>query len=103
MIETSSLGFDPFTGIEAVMHYDTVTDAITLEHRSAVDAVIEANKDVAREQRSDWKGDMHLVASIPAVVAQKLQADGILDDPKRLKAWLEDRDNRVFRVKQGRI
>jgi len=48
-------------------------------------------------------GDMPKVASIPLSVYYQLKSQGIVDDPKRLKKWLNDRDNRVFRTRAGTL
>jgi hypothetical protein len=33
----------------------------------------------------------------------KLKQQGIIDDPKKMKAWLNDRDNQLFRTRAGRV
>lgn len=43
------------------------------------------------------------VAYIPPIIAEHLRAHGILDDPERLKAWLNDKDNEFVRTRPGRI
>jgi hypothetical protein len=42
------------------------------------------------------------VARIPKPVYARLERMGITRDPKAFDAWLNDRDNRVFRVDDGR-
>jgi hypothetical protein len=32
-----------------------------------------------------------------------LKQKGIVNDPKRLRKWLNDRDNALFRTKLGRV
>jgi hypothetical protein len=46
---------------------------------------------------------MHKVGSIPMSIYHELQKQGILQDEKRLKKWLNDPDNRVFRTRPGRV
>jgi hypothetical protein len=50
-----------------------------------------------------WKGDMHHVATIPMSIYAELVQKGITRDPARMKQWLNDRDNRVFRIKDGTV
>jgi hypothetical protein len=43
------------------------------------------------------------VASIPESIYFKLKAEGKLDDPVYMKKWLNDPDNRFFRVRPGQV
>jgi hypothetical protein len=99
---------DPLTGSQTIMYYDHDTDDITLEERQDVTAIVESNKRLLASAQSGWKGDMHLVASIPMSIYDKLQKEGIIGDrndpqQKKLKKWLADPDNQVFRVKGGNL
>ena len=38
------------------------------------------------------------VARIPNVIVTKLKQEGILDDPKAFLAWLDDKENYMFRT-----
>jgi hypothetical protein len=46
---------------------------------------------------------MQRVATLPLVLWMKLKQDGILDDPRALRRWLNDPDNRAFRTRPGRL
>jgi len=46
---------------------------------------------------------MARVASIPLNVYYDLKRRGIADDPKAMKKWLNDPDNRVFRTREGTV
>lgn len=94
------LAGDPFTKSDTRFHADG--DEFVVESRQDVEPVIERNKRAFRNaDRSYRDRDFHHVASIPTVVWFRLKKEGIADDPKRLKAWLNDRDNRLFRTKPG--
>lgn len=54
------------------------------------------------DERARW-GDIAHVARIPVTVYHHLKKSGIADDPKRMKTWLNDRDNRLFRMRAGRV
>jgi len=41
------------------------------------------------------------VASIPLSIYYDLKRQGIVDDPVRLKRWLNDSDNKYFRTRGG--
>ena len=70
-----------------------------------VDNAAEDNKATFKQfdERADWKGDMHKVASIPMSIFYDLKRKGILDDPVAMKKWLNDPDNRVFRTRPGQV
>lgn len=103
-MESRILDTDPATGITRVFHYDHASDRFTIETRQNVTDVVEQNKLVANSERQDYrKGDLHRVASIPLSVYYDLKKRGILDDQAAMRRWLNDRDNRVFRVKGGTV
>ena len=54
------------------------------------------------DERARW-GEGQKVATIPLVVLEKLKREGIADDPKRMKHWLNDSENRFFRTRPGRV
>jgi|TARA_Y100000401_G_C8157143_1_gene142438 hypothetical protein len=43
------------------------------------------------------------VAEIPMVIYQRMVRDGSIRDKKALKKWLNDPDNKLFRVWKGKI
>ena len=96
---------DPVTGVKKMWHYDGDKDEAIIE--TVVDAtdVIEENKAAFNQidEKAGWKGDMHKVASIPMALFYDLKKQGIIDDQARLKAWLNDPDNRFFRTRPGRV
>ena len=49
------------------------------------------------------KADHRLVASIPRVIYDKLMRDGMDRDIPRMKKWLDDSDNRGWRIWPGKI
>jgi hypothetical protein len=93
---------DPMTGITRYWH---VTDrgefVIETQQKIAVD---ESNTRArnATDKRAKW-GDMSRVASIPLSVFYDLKRKGIVDDPKAMKKWLNDPDNRAFRTREGTV
>lgn len=97
------LNRDPLSGIDRYFSYDEENDQYTIRTSQKVDDLIDANKADANAASSGWSGDMHKVASIPLNVYYDLKRQGIVDDPKRFKKWLNDPDNRYFRTKAGRV
>lgn len=101
MIETFVLG--PIPGGVELMHYNHADDSITLEQKWDAEPVTELNKARSNAVAGNWRGDMHLVASIPMPLYMELQKKGITQDPKRFSEWLNERDNQLFRTKRGII
>lgn len=99
----------PELGITRLFHYDEATEEATIETVQDVEGIVEATKDEFKEfdERANWKGEWHRVASIPISLYHDLIAKGVieLNDPNKtkLKAWLNDPDNRFFRTRPGRI
>lgn len=96
----------PENGINRIFHYDPETDTATIESRQVVTGLVGTNKAIYNkfDERSRWKdGVGDRVASIPMTVYADLQVKGIIDDQKKLKAWLNDPDNRFFRTRPGTI
>lgn len=96
---------DPLGGTRTIFHFDPETEAITLETQSDVTAAVEANRWLHNQydERANWKGDIHRVASIPMALYYDLKAKGIIDDEKALSKWLNDSENRFFRTRPGRV
>jgi hypothetical protein len=78
---------------------------VTIQTVQDVTAVVEANKAAFNQvdEKANWKGDLHKVGSIPMSIYFDLQRRGILHDEKRLKVWLNDPENRVFRTRPGKV
>jgi hypothetical protein len=99
------LEYDPAMKIKRIFHYDEVEDAFTIETQQDTTDVAEAAKHLhaGTDERARWKGDMHRVASIPMTIYAELEAKCITKDEKAFRAWLNDRDNSVFRTRPGKV
>ena len=96
--------YDPAAGISRVWHQDYDGRVVLETTQDVSDIVDEAkNRDRMFRDSDGWRGDLHRIASIPTTILMKLYKDGVVDDPKRFKKWLNDRDNRVFRTRPGRV
>ena len=47
--------------------------------------------------------DLRHVAEIPMVVVQKAMREGWFNDKAKMKAWLNNPDNKIFRVWEGKV
>ena len=96
---------DKDQGITRYWHYNPETDEATIQTQQDVTDIIEENKQEFNmvDERAGWKGEFHRVASIPMSIYAKLKADGKLEDQEYMKRWLNDPENRFFRVRPGQV
>ncbi len=106
-MDSRLLGYDPLLGVTEIFHYDEATDEFHIENRQEIDDLVDVNtalyNDVSTKSSTQWKGDIHRVASIPMVVYADMVKTGMIHDQKALRKWLADPDNRVFRTKPGSL
>lgn len=108
-IERRPFEIDPLTGDRIWFHYDHADDTFTIERVGNVGQTLDAAKRAYNDAPSSWRGDVHHICDIPAVIVEDLIKQGILYGPsrirdmKRFNAWLNDRDSRSFRFRPGRV
>lgn len=92
------------TNTKTYHEYDEATDQSVITTSSDVTDIIESNKAQynATDERAGYS-DLNKVASIPMNIYFDLKKRGILNDQKKMKAWLNDSDNRYFRTRPGRV
>jgi hypothetical protein len=78
--------------------------SITSRTDTHCDAIADVNKAQRNMSANNWKGDWHMIASIPKAIAwdQLVPAHSAGDD-KFVSKWLNDSDNRAWRTKEGRV
>jgi hypothetical protein len=100
---------NPVNFRQSTVHSDG-DGGIIIQTSQDVSAIIEQNKKEYNsfDERAKWSDELfgNKVASIPMTVIDDLNAKGIMRgfavvDEKRFKAWLNERDNRVFRTRTG--
>ena len=74
-----------------------------VETRVDVEDIVEYNKTAVSNETGNWKGDMHLVAKIPTFMWQSLRTEGRIQETRDFKKWLNDSDNKAWRMKTGRL
>lgn len=92
---------DPELGITKYWHVKDNGEYV-VETVQDVTGIAEYNKRSYNNTDKKWK-DVNKVASIPLSVYYELKRQGIADDPKALRKWLNDSNNQVFRTRQGRL
>lgn len=100
---------DALTGVTEWFHYDDETGGFQIETTQDLEPFVEVVTAVSNDAATHWRGDLHHVASIPQVMIMQLAQQKILSaggrilDEKRFRRWLNDRDNRAFRTKPGKV
>ena len=96
------LSHDRETGVTEYFYSDADGQNFVIERIEDVEPLIEFNKAVANKDHGRW-GDGKVVASFPMSIWAAEQAKGTWQDQKANKRWHNDPDNRVFRVRPGRV
>ena len=100
---------NPVNFRQSAVHADG-DGGIVIETRQDISDILEQNKKEYNsfDERARWSDELfgNKVASIPMTVIDDLNKQGIMRgfavlDEKRFKAWLNERDNRVFRTRTG--
>jgi hypothetical protein len=86
--------------VEKAIVSDNLSDELVFVTQQDVAPVIEQAKRLA-EQPMDK--DFKPVAVIPDVIVEKMMREGSWNDPAALKRWLNDPQNKCFRVSPGRV
>jgi len=104
-MHTKLFDINPVTGTRKMWHYDAEKDEATIETIIDATQIVSDNKDKFNsfDEKANWKGDMHHVASIPMALFYQMKAEGKLDDEAYMKRWLNDPDNRAFRTRPGEV
>lgn len=74
---------------------------VTIQHKEKTD-FLEQEIRMLREGRNDSELGRHL-AKIPLTIYTELGRQGILGDKERFRKWLNDPDNKVWRVAGGKV
>jgi len=100
---------NPVNFRQSAVHADG-DGGIIIETRQDISDILEQNKKEYNsfDEKARWSDELfgNKVASIPMTVIDDLNAKGIMRgfavlDEKRFRAWLNERDNRVFRTRTG--
>ncbi len=94
---------------QTVVHADG-DGGIIIQTKQDITDIIEQNKKEynSYDENARWSDELfgNKIASIPFTVIDELNKQGIMRgfavlDEKRFRAWLNERDNRVFRTRTG--
>jgi hypothetical protein len=102
-----ALGMDPDTGVMSWMDYDESTGAWTVGETADVTAFLENNKRLYNDAPARWgEGAVH--TSLHPLMRTKLMHEGIIrthidNDPEPYRRWVNDSDNRKWRIRPGKV
>ena len=96
------LGRDSLTGAVEYFYSDAEGKNFTIVRTEDVEPLVQFNKAVVNKDHGRW-GDGKIVAQFPMSIWWENQQKGVWQDQKSNKAWHNDPDNRVFRVRPGRV
>jgi hypothetical protein len=82
-------------------HNDPQGDRFVIASEMECDALIRENRALAENQSG--KEEFRLAARVPMPVVEKAMLDGSFHDDNFWRSWMNDPDNRDFRVWKGRI
>lgn len=108
MSDKKTLDFDPLTGIKNEFIFEAgdkpSQDKFVIQTTQDVTDIIRKNKVSLNEvdKHQPW-GEWSKVASLPLSIYFDLKQQGILDDKKAFKKWLNDPDNKYYRTRGGTI
>jgi hypothetical protein len=87
---------------------EIVTDASDFGKRHTI--VTEQNVDpilrnvrMMKENAANHKKDLRPVAEVPMAIVEKAMIEGWYNDPAAWRKWLNDPDNKAFRVWEGKV
>lgn len=95
---------DALTRSEQRFHWDPVTERFVISDRQEVQDLLDMNQALRNSDATPNRSSgLRRVASVPLNIYWELKRQGIIDDPKRLAAWLNDPDNRAWRTNDMKI
>lgn len=99
------LSHDPEFGITQWFIPSSDGKEFTIQTTQNVNGIIEQNKKAYTkfDERSNWKGSWHKVASVPLDMFFRLKKQGVFQDEAKTKRFLNDPDNRFLRTRPGRV
>lgn len=96
---------DALTGITTWFCYDDETNQVTMTAEQDVTGIMDDNDREATaifQSGKKW-GEWARVATVPMSIYAQWLIEGRDKDPEFIKRWINDRDNRKFRTRLGRV
>jgi len=95
---------DALTRTIQKFHWDPITERFTITDEQEVQDLMDMNTALRNSTASPNRSSgMRRVASVPLNIYMELKQRGILQDAKKLRAWLNDPDNRAWRTNTMKV
>ena len=95
---------DPMTGTAQYSHYDEGEDAFRYHQEIEAQPLLDVNRELSNDAPVRW-GDGKVIARVPMLQWFLMNQLGLFErgNETALKKWLNDADNRGFRVRPGSV
>ncbi len=93
--------YDQFGSVVRTLHVNKNDGSFVMASAQDCEPLIEENKRL-RENQTGKEG-FRLTARVPVHVVERAMREGWWHDEAEWKKWLNDADNRDFRVDEGRV
>ena len=91
--------------IKTFLDYDEADDRLIIRTEQDVEPVMDGNKRLMNDAETSWKKPMNHVARIPLAIIEQYRVEkgiDLLKDEAAMKQFLNDPDQRVWRVRGGK-
>lgn len=89
--------------LKGTIHADTDNpDQFTIQTTEKLDGIVDFCKAKREATKGAYRDGLFHVAEVPVSVYEKAVQEG-WDNPDGWKRWLNDPDNAIFRVREGRV
>lgn len=96
--------YDALTDTTQKFYWDPVTERFTITDVQRVDDLLDMNQALRNtDAKANKSSMMRRVASVPLNIYMELKQKGIIDDPKKLREWLNNSDNRAWRTNDMKV
>ena len=93
---------DSHAGLTTTVNTEDGDGTYHIHKHQNVQPILDHVKDI-RDIPIDRSAPQRHVAEIPLVLAAKLMRDGTMNNKKKLAKWLDQPENKPFRVWEGRL
>lgn len=87
-----------------ILWHEEPDGRIVVETQQDYEDILVENQE-NRKDRSGFKGKqpLHHVAQIPLTVYEQLMRDGVVEDGRDLRKWLETEEGKIWKTHPGRL
>lgn len=104
-MEKKLFSHDPETGITQWFIPQDEGRMFVIQTSQEVGHIVENNKKLYADvdERANWKGNWHKIATVPLHTFFELKKRGITDSTSKFKRWLNDPEHKYYRTRPGKV